>query len=160
MSKCCVNPFSRRSRSDKILKSLNLKTSNSDLDVTEVDLYRPKRRDVFGDKPERYPSEEILLERAQTKKDDSLIDTKFDPRNIKNFLDQDISKIRNKNRNFEDPYFIKYISSIVENTKSQLYLSLKSRLRCNNLKELNKAIKWERTQVHIFSSIFFPSFKN
>jgi hypothetical protein len=73
---------------------------------------------------------------------------------IKNFLEQDINKIRSRNKPYEDPYFIKTVSSIVENTESQLYLSLKTRLKAKSLKELNALIKWNRTQV---SQVFFVS---
>jgi len=67
---------------------------------------------------------------------------------IKPFLEQDINKIRARNKPYEDPYFIKTVSSIVENTESQLYLSLKTRLKAKSLKELNTFIKWNRTQVN------------
>jgi hypothetical protein len=72
---------------------------------------------------------------------------------IKLFLEQDINKIRARNKCYEDPYFIKTVSSIVESTESQLYLSLKTRLKAKGLKELNALIKWNRTQVS-FKSFF------
>lgn len=147
-SKCCGRIFSKRSRSQAILKSLNLKSTPENL-ASRADA--SERREFLDDSAvflERNQSDEILLERTQRKKKDtdtSQIDTRLSTKNIKRFLDQDIDKIRSKNRLFEDPFFIKYISSIVENSHSQLYLSLKSRLKCNSTKELNKAIKWERT---------------
>lgn len=148
INKCCGRICSKRSRSETILKSLNLR-STSDSTMVKVD--QSGNQEFLDENAvflEKNHSDEILLEKSQRKtkqSDVSPIDTNFSSKNIKHFLDQDIDKIRSKNQLFEDPYFIKYISSIVENCQSQLYLSLKSRLRCNSIKELNKAIKWERT---------------
>lgn len=150
INKCCGRIFSKRSRSETILKSLNLK-STSDSTMVNPKAEKSEKQQLLDENAvfiEKNHSDEILLERSQRKKkesDCSPIDTNFSSKNIKKFLDQDIDKIRSKNQLFDDPYFIKYVSSIVENCQSQLYLSLKSRLRCNSIKELNKAIKWERT---------------
>jgi hypothetical protein len=77
------------------------------------------------------------------------IPTKFDLDTLKFFLCQDINRIRGKQRSYDDPYFLKHISSIVENTNSQLFLSLKTRLRTtrNSLEDLNSLIQWLRIKV-------------
>jgi hypothetical protein len=71
---------------------------------------------------------------------------------IINYLGQDVNLIRSKNKQFEDFYFLKTISSICESTESNLFLSIRSRFGCNSesgLKELNKLVKWQRTKVFI-----------
>jgi hypothetical protein len=47
---------------------------------------------------------------------------------IKLFLDQSIEQIRSKSTLFEDKFFIRHISSIVNTENSQLFTSLKYRL--------------------------------
>ena len=81
----------------------------------------------------------------------SALHTKVDSERVKNFLCQDIAKIRSmQNAPFEDSYFVRYISSIVENTDSYLFVSLKTRLTRTSsptIKDLNRLIKWERIGV-------------
>lgn len=152
-SKCCGLNLGCKSRSSShIIKSHNLKSINSDLEnantsLVDLNLYDfNQNQELFC--PSKDIDEDLSLEKANRKtSQDDAIDTKYDPNNIKLYLDQDINRIRSRNKLFDDPFFIKYISSIVENTESQLYISLKTRLKCDNLKELNKVIKWERTQV-------------
>ena len=77
---------------------------------------------------------------------------------IQFYLDQDIVKVRNyskqTNKAFEDPFFLRTISSIIETTDSKLYLYLKTRLGACNKQELNKLIKWQRTQVLLLFFFF------
>jgi hypothetical protein len=77
----------------------------------------------------------------------------FDSFRLVPFLDQSIQAIRAKKQAFDDGFFLKYIDSIVENPASLLFISLKSRLgSVADLKELNKLIKWERTQVRFLTA--------
>ena len=73
----------------------------------------------------------------------------FELANVRYFLGQDASRIRRRTERFDDPFFLKYVCSIVENTSSLLFLSLKARLRAthNDLDELNHLIKWFRIEV-------------
>lgn len=65
----------------------------------------------------------------------------------KNFLGQSVANIRAKRRQFDDSRFLRFVSSIVENQESQLYISLVSRLKAKSIVELNNLIKWKRIQV-------------
>ena len=76
-----------------------------------------------------------------------LISAKFGPKELKQFLGQDINVIRRKKKPFEDRYFLKTISSIVENKQSQLYLSLKARLGATKPSDLMTLIKWKKIEV-------------
>lgn len=159
---CCgirMGPKSKSRSSSHILKAQDLKATNDDMNSTFLDLnlFDFTNPEVLAEnrkKLVRKQSEENVLDNDRKKSIENAIVSKFDPENLKKFLEQDIKKIRSKNIVFEDSHFIKYITSIVENTESQLYLSLKSRLRCKDLKDLNKTIKWERTQVHNFSFLY------
>lgn len=67
--------------------------------------------------------------------------------NVWNFLGQSVANIRAKRRQFDDSRFLRFVSSIVENQESQLYISLVSRLKAKSIVELNNRIKWKRIQV-------------
>lgn len=75
--------------------------------------------------------------------------TGFDKSRLRYFLGQDVNRIRQTSNSFDDPYFLKCVYSIVENTSSLLFLSLKSRLNASSddLDELNGLIKWLRIEV-------------
>lgn len=76
--------------------------------------------------------------------------TGFDRTTPRNFLGQIKNRIIHQSPyRFDDPHFLKHISSIVENTNSLLFKSLKSRLMASNndLDELNGLIKWLRLEV-------------
>ncbi len=70
-----------------------------------------------------------------------------DKKSVRTFLGQDIAKIRAKKKPFEDSRFLRFVSSVVENQESQLYISLVSRLKAKSLVELNNLLQWKRIKV-------------
>ena len=95
------------------------------------------------------PTETIIKENPNEKvesRQDQSLDFHFDPTNMKLFSNQNIAKIRRKNQLFEDNRFLRFISSIVEDEESKLYISLASRFQNKNLIKLNRLIKWQRAQ--------------
>lgn len=127
------NQIDNKTPSDEPEIELNLEKSNNDRLKDYSKTTRPRSKGysyAFDDKP---------IEKSNN----------FEPDTVKLFLQQDCNRIRAKNKKFEDPYFLKYITSIVENTNSQLFVSLKTRLKVKTLKELNDVIGWQRIEVHI-----------
>lgn len=105
--------------------------------------------------PEEKLDKNVLLKKgaileAVELSDESII-SKLEQKHLRLFLDQDINKIRATKRQFEDKKFLRTISSIVnkENfNKSELFISLKSRLFASKSSDLQKLILWSRTKVN------------
>ena len=75
---------------------------------------------------------------------------KSDFKEFKLFLNQNIQIIKGRKNKFLDSRFLTFISSIVEDEESPLYISLASRFKAKNLNELNNLIKWKRIEVRFY----------
>ena len=101
------------------------------------------------ERSDRRSSIELGAKIIKNVEENSLISSKFGPKDLRLFLNQDINVIRSKKKPFEDKCFLKTLSSIVENRDSQLCLSLKSRLNANKPSDLMRVIKWNRIDVNL-----------
>jgi hypothetical protein len=140
-SKCFGFNWSRKSKSNTNINSLNKTTSNQQIISKKKSfscIHEQASKNVF------IKTSELILEEPENNNDSGFL---FDYQIKKSFLDQSISNIRLSNKIFEDSKFLPFISSIVESTDSQLYVSLVSRFKGKNLIDLNNLIKWKRIKV-------------
>ena len=104
--------------------------------------------------------EDLTLNSFKTNNYDNSKSEKSDIVELKLFLNQNFQIIKVRKNKFLDSRFLAFISSIVEDEESPLYISLASRFKAKNLNELSNLIKWKRIKVkfykyHLISIIIY-----
>ncbi len=125
------------------------KWQNDRISINSFSELELNHKGLLLERSDRRSSIELGAKKTKNVEENSLISSKFGPKDLRLFLNQDINVIRSKKKPFEDKCFLKTLSSIVENRDSQLCLSLKSRLNANKPSDLMRVIKWNRIDVNL-----------
>jgi hypothetical protein len=125
------------------------KWQNDRISIKSFSELELNHKSLLLERSDRRSSIELGAKIIKNVEEKSLISSKFGPKDLRLFLSQDINAIRSKKKPFEDKFFLKTLSSIVENRDSQLCLSLKSRLNANKPSDLMRVIKWNRIDVSL-----------
>ena len=140
---------------DILLPAMSSFIPNIDEDDNESENKPTSSKELEPEELEEKLDKNVLLKKGAileaVELNDNSIISKLEQKHLKLFLDQDINKIRAAKRQFEDKKFLRTISSIVnkENfNKSELFISLKSRLFASKSSDLQKLILWSRTKVN------------
>lgn len=149
------NEKKEETNDEHLLKSSsNLTLTIDDIDGQSLDSFSLNQEQLYqlnSDDSDEFNFDQDQLENVKPKHNSKL--KIYKPNRINLLYNQNIDEIRKNKNLFTDNVFKTTIKSLIKDTKSDFAKSLFETFKCyhNNLNliELNKQIKWKRSQVNI-----------